>query len=71
MTTPDPLDRVAGGLPIKEFLPKVRKEDPFPVDPCVEDSERLYRWETGPGLEGVCVAARTNHVRNVAGPAAA
>ena len=54
-------------LPLEEFLRKVRKEDPFPVDPGVEDPERLYRWEAGPGLEGVCVAARTNHIRNVAG----
>lgn len=71
LMTPDPLGRKAGGLPMEEFLRKVRKEEPFLVDPYVEDPERLYKWEADRYLKEVCVAARTNHIRATRAMAAA
>ena len=61
--TPDPRDRATGGMPFDEFLRAARKEKPFLVDPYVEDPEELYKWEAGPVLQEVRVAARTKRTR--------
>lgn len=71
LMTPDPLDREAGGLPIDEFLREARKEEPFLVDPYVEDPEELYKWEADSYLEEVRIAARTNRIRATRAMAAA
>ena len=63
--TPDPIERATGGMAFDYFARESRKENPYLVDPYLENPEELYKWEADSILKEVRIAARTKRVRAV------